>query len=256
MKKNENMLKAIIVDDEQNSRETLKLMLERYCPQVDVVAMSDSYESALEDIRYHKPDIVFLDIQMPDGNGFKLLEQFKEIDFFVIFTTAYEEYAVKAFKFNAIDYLLKPIISEDLIKAVEKVKKTMGTGTIDVYNIKHILNEIKNQKKSKKIVLSTQEGMHIVDTENIVRCESDDYYTKFFFLDGTTMLISKTLKEHEELLSDSDFFRPHKSHLVNLKYVKSYIKTDGGSIIMNDGKEIPVSRRKREKILEILQQLK
>jgi len=256
LKKNENMLKAIIVDDEQNSRETLKLMLERYCPQVDVVAMSDSYESALEDIRYHKPDIVFLDIQMPDGNGFKLLEQFKEIDFFVIFTTAYEEYAVKAFKFNAIDYLLKPIISEDLIKAVEKVKKTMGTGTIDVYNIKHILNEIKNQKKSKKIVLSTQEGMHIVDTENIVRCESDDYYTKFFFLDGTTMLISKTLKEHEELLSDSDFFRPHKSHLVNLKYVKSYIKTDGGSIIMNDGKEIPVSRRKREKILEILQQLK
>ena len=104
--------------------------------------------------------------------------------------------------------------------------------------------------------MSTAEGMHIIDTENIIRCESDDYYTKFFFVDGTTMLISKTLKEHEELLSDSDFFRPHKSHLINLKYVKSYIKTDGGSLIMNDGKEIPVSRRKREKILEILHQLK
>ncbi len=254
--KNENMLKAIIVDDEQNSRETLHLMLERYCPQVEVVTMSDSYEAALEDINRYKPDMVFLDIQMPDGNGFKLLEQFKEIDFFVIFTTAYEEYAVKAFKYNAMDYLLKPIASDDLINAVEKVKKNLSTENFDVHNIKTILNEIKNQKKSKKIVLSTQEGMHIVDTENIIRCESDDYYTKFFFLDGTTMLISKTLKEHEELLSDSDFFRPHKSHLVNLKYVKSYIKTDGGSIIMNDGKEIPVSRRKREKILEILQQLK
>jgi len=250
------MLRAIIVDDEQSSRETLKLMLERYCPNVDVISMSDSYETALKDIKMFKPDVVFLDIQMPDGNGFKLLEQFEDVDFFVIFTTAYEEYALKAFKYNAIDYLLKPIISKDLIDAVEKVSKNLSSNDFNVQSIKSILNELKQQKKSKKIVLSTAEGMHIVDTENIMRCESDDYYTKFFFVDGSTILISKTLKEHEELLSDSDFFRPHKSHLVNLKYVKSYVKTDGGSIIMNDGKEIPVSRRKREKILEILHQIK
>lgn len=250
------MLKAVIVDDELNSRETLRLMIDRYCTGVKVVSMSDSFESALEDIRLFKPDVVFLDIQMPDGNGFKLLEQFDEIDFFVIFTTAYEEYALKAFKYNAIDYLLKPIIANDLINAVDKVNRNLNPNDFNTQSIKSILNELKQQKISKKIVLSTAEGMHIIDTINIIRCESDDYYTKFFFTDGTTMLISKTLKEHEELLSDSDFFRPHKSHLINLKYVKSYIKTDGGSIIMNDGKEIPVSRRKREKILEILHQLK
>ena len=250
------MLRAIIVDDELNSRETLKLMLERYCSNIEVLSMSESFDTALRDIKLFKPDVVFLDIQMPDGNGFKLLEQFDDIDFFVIFTTAYEEYALKAFKYNAIDYLLKPIIAKDLIDAVEKVCKNLNSSEFNVQNIKSILNELKQQKKSKKIVLSTAEGMHIIDTENIMRCESDDYYTKFFFIDGTTMLISKTLKEHEELLSDSDFFRPHKSHLINLNYVKSYIKTDGGSIIMNDGKEIPVSRRKREKILEILHQLK
>ncbi len=250
------MLKAIIVDDELNSRETLRLMLERYCSDVKVAALSDSFESALEDIRIYKPDIVFLDIQMPDGNGFKLLEQIVDIDFFVIFTTAFEEYALKAFKYNALDYLQKPIIAEDLKKAVERAHKALQQSNNNISDIKNILNELKQQRKSKKIVLSTAEGMHIVDTESIVRCESDDYYTKFFFADGTHILISKTLKEHEELLSDSDFFRPHKSHLVNLKYVKSYIKTDGGYIIMSDGKEIPVSRRKREKILEILHQLK
>jgi len=250
------MIRAIIVDDELNSRETLKLMLERYCPKVEVVAMSDGFEDALRDINMFKPDVVFLDIQMPDGSGFKLLEQFEEIDFFVIFTTAFEEYALKAFKYNAIDYILKPIVAKDLSDAVEKVSKNLNSNDFNIQSIKGILNDLKQQKKSKKIVLSTAEGMHIVDTENIIRCESDDYYTKFFFVDGSTMLISKTLKEHEELLSDSDFFRPHKSHLINLKYVKSYIKTDGGSLIMNDGKEIPVSRRKREKILEILHQLK
>jgi len=250
------MLKAIIVDDEFNSRETLKLMLERYCPNVELLTTSDSFEAALEDINRFKPNIVFLDIQMPDGNGFKLLDNIQEIDFFIIFTTAFEEYALKAFKYNAIDYLMKPIVIDDLKNAVNKVIQKMENKDFNLNSIKTILNEIKQQKKSKKIVLSTAEGMHVVDTENIMRCESDDYYTKFFFVDGTSILISKTLKEHEELLSDSDFFRPHKSHLINLKYIKCYIKADGGSIIMNDGKEIPVSRRKREKILEILHQLK
>lgn len=250
------MLRAIIIDDEPNSRETLKLMLERYCPQIEVLTMSDGFESALQDIKIFKPDVVFLDIQMPDGSGFKLLDHVDDIDFFVIFTTAFEEYARKAFKYNAIDYLTKPIVADELKEAVNKVTSRISDKDFDFRSIKNILSDIRQQKKSKRIVLSTAEGMHVVDTENIIRCESDDYYTKFFFLDGSTILISKTLKEHEELLTDSDFFRPHKSHLINLKYVKSYIKTDGGSIIMTDGKEVPVSRRKREKILEILHQLK
>lgn len=255
MIKKTHMLKAIIVDDEKNSRETLKLLLEKYCPEVEVVALSGGYKEALKDIYYYKPDLLFLDIQMPDGSGFKLLEEIEEVNFFVIFTTAYEQYAIKAIKINAIDYLLKPIIPKELAEAVKKVQEKLSTDKSDIKNIQKVLAELRQQNSGKKIVLSTIEGMHVVNTEDIIRCESDDYYTKFFFTDKTSMLISKTLKEHEELLADNNFFRPHKSHLINLKYFKTYVKSDG-VIIMTNGDEVPVSRRKRDKVLEILSHLK
>ncbi len=250
------MLEAIIVDDEKSSRETLELMLKKYCPEVKVKATSAGYREALSHIRSLKPHVVFLDIQMPDGSGFKLLEDLDTIDFFVIFTTAHEEFAIKAIKVNAVDYLLKPITPDDLINAVDKVRQKISAGQNGLDDIHFVLNELKQQNVSKKIILSTASGMHVVSTEDIVRCESDDYYTKFFFNDKTNMLISKTLKEHEELLADCNFFRPHKSHLINLNYIKTYIKSDGGTIIMTNGDEIPVSRRKKEKLLEILNQLK
>ena len=249
------MFKAVIIDDEKTSRDTMLGMLLRYCKNIEVVAEADGLNSGIEAIKKHKPHVIFLDIQMPDGSGFRLLEEIEEINFDVIFTTAYDQYAIKAIKYSALDYLLKPINPEDLITSVEKLEQKLLKGH-DNSNIKFLLGSLKNpNSETKKIVLSTAEGMHIVDIDNIIRCESDDYYTKFFLKEGKMIMVSKTLKENEELLGEYNFIRPHKSHLVNLKYVKSFLKMDGGSIILTDGTYIPVSRRKKEQILNIISHL-
>ena len=249
------MIKAIIIDDEKTSRETLKGLLKRYCKNVEITAEADGYMSGVETIKIHKPDVIFLDIQMPDGSGFKLLDEIGNIDFEVIFSTAYDQFAIKAIKYSALDYLLKPINPEDLITSIEKLEQRMLRGKDDT-SIKFLLDKIKNPETDiKKIVLSTMEGMHVVDINNIIRCESDDYYTKFFLKDKKMIMVSKTLKENEELLSEHNFIRPHKSHLINLKYVKSFLRPDGGCILMTDGSNVPVSRRKREEIIDILNHL-
>ena len=246
------MIKAIIVEDEKMSRETLRRMLEKYCPTVEVLAEADGYRKGLEEIRKHHPDVIFLDIQMPDGSGFRLLEEAGEIDFEVIFTTAFDQFAIKAIKYSALDYLLKPIIPQDLADAVQRVEKKKAEN-IRRKNLESNSEIAKMQEqKSRKIVLSTAEMIHVINVDEIVRCESDNYYTYFHFMDGRKLLISKTLKENEELLSQYNFIRPHKSHLVNIKYIKSYIRQEGGYILMNDGNRIPVSRRKKDKIMEII----
>jgi two-component system LytT family response regulator len=222
------MITAIIIDDEKTSRDTLQGLLNRYCKNVEVIDQADGYTTGIESVKKHKPE--------------------------VIFTTAYDQYAIKAIKYSALDYLLKPIIPDDLIDAVEKAEQRKSKSSTNT-NIKVLLNNVSQSGESKKIVLSTAEKMHVIDIDDIIRCESDDYYTRFFFKDTKTLLISKTLKEHEELLGDRYFMRPHKSHLVNLKYIKSYSKIDGGYIIMSDGSKIPVSRRKKEKVLDILSHL-
>ena len=248
------MITAIIIDDEKTSRDTLQGLLNRYCKNVEVIDQADGYANGIESVKKHNPEVIFLDIQMPDGSGFQLLEQLGDVNFEVIFTTAYDQYAIKAIKYSALDYLLKPIIPDDLIDAVEKAEQRKTKSSTNT-NIKVLLNNVSQSGESKKIVLSTAEKMHVIDIDDIIRCESDDYYTRFFFKDTKTLLISKTLKEHEELLGDRYFMRPHKSHLVNLKYIKSYSKIDGGYIIMSDGSKIPVSRRKKEKVLDILSHL-
>ncbi|HNW98310.1 MAG TPA: LytTR family DNA-binding domain-containing protein [Bacteroidales bacterium] len=248
-------IRTIIIDDEKTSRETLLGLLKRYCKNVEVVAEADGYRNGIEVIHKFKPDVVFLDIQMPDGSGFKMLEDIGEINFEVIFSTAYDQFAIKAIKYSALDYLLKPINPEDLINSIEKLETKLTKGK-DNTNVKFLIDTVKSPNlNTKKIVLSTSEGMHIVDIDNIIRCESEDYYTKFFFKDGKTIMVSRTLKENEELLSEFNFIRPHKSHLINLKYVKSFLKIDGGSIVMTDGSYVPVSRRKREQILDIINHL-
>lgn len=192
---------------------------------------------------------------MLDGSGFKLLQKVGKINFEVIFVTAFDQYAIKAIKYSALDYLLKPIISRDLILAVEKVE-TKKTRSLKDARIKVLLENIKSTEiLPHKIILSTIEKIHVIEIGDIIRCESDNYYTKFFFTDGTTLLVSKTLKENEEMLRDHNFIRPHKSHLVNLFYVKSFIKHDGGYIVLTDGSKVPVSRRKREKVVEIINNL-
>lgn len=249
------MIKAIIVDDEQKSREALNGLIERYCPEVFVIAEATGCNDGIDKTRKFEPDLVFLDIQMPDGSGFNFLEAFDKINFEVIFTTAHDQYAIKAIKYSALDYLLKPVDPDELKIAINKYLLKNDKGKIND-NIKVLLDNIKSpQNEAKKIILSTSEGMHIVSTDDILRCESDDYYTNFFFVNGTSLLISKTLKQNEAILSDFDFIRPHKSHLVNIKYIKSFLKVDGGYILMTDGSKIPVSRRKRESIVEILSHL-
>jgi two-component system LytT family response regulator len=249
------MIKAIIVDDEQRSRDALNGLIERYCPEVFIIAQANGCQDGIEKAQKFNPDLVFLDIQMPDGSGFNFLEAFEKFNFEVIFTTAHDQYAIKAIRYSALDYLLKPIDPDELKAAVRKFMQNQDKGQIN-NNIKVLLENLKNpSNESKKIILSTSEGMHIVSTDDIIRCESDDYYTKFFFLNATSILISKTLKQNEAILSDFNFIRPHKSHLINIKYIKSYLKVDGGYILMTDGSKIPVSRRKRESIVEILNHL-
>lgn len=246
------MIRGIIVEDEKHSRETLTGMLERYCKNVEVIAEAESYRRGLELIRKHSPDVVFLDIQMPDGSGFRLLEELDKINFAIIFTTAFDQFAIKAIKYSALDYLLKPIDPDELVHAIKKVEQKLNKSEVND-NIRVLLENIRSKENDPhKIVLSTSEKIHIIETDQILRCESDNYYTNFFLTDGKNILISKTLKENEELLSDHNFIRPHKSHLVNVKYIKGFLKNDGGYIEMTDGSRIPVSRRKREKIIEII----
>jgi len=249
------MIKAIIVDDEKKSREVLMGLIDRYCPDVFVLAQANGCIDGIEKVKIHNPDIVFLDIQMPDGSGFNFLEAFDAFNFEVIFTTAHDQYAIKAIKYSALDYLLKPINPDDLKDSIAKYVQKQDKGQISK-NIMVLLENMKTPSSDpKKIILSTSEGIHILSTNDIIRCESDDYYTKFFLTKGNPILISKTLKQNEAMLSDFDFIRPHKSHLVNLKYIKSYLKVDGGYILMIDGSKIPVSRRKRESIIDILSHL-
>jgi len=248
------MIRVIIVDDEKTSRDTLIGLLGRYCKNVEVIGQADGVASGIEVIRKNAPDVVFLDIQMPDGSGFRLLEEIGEVNFEVIFTTAYDQYAIKAIKYSALDYLLKPVVPDDLVNAVKKAEQKKNLGQMS-QNIKTLLENLSQQNEPRKIVLSTAEKMHIVEIDDILRCESDDYYTRFFFKDGKTLLISKTLKENEELLGEKYFIRPHKSHLVNIKYIKGFLKNDGGYIVMSDGTKVPVSRRKREYVVNTLSHL-
>jgi len=212
-------------------------------------------DKILATINSLKPDVIFLDIQMPDGSGFTLLEKLKDIDFDIIFTTAFDQYAIRAIKYSALDYLLKPISPDDLVAAVEKVRQRK-LGTKINQNIKVLLENInKPEKESPKIILSTSDKIHVVEISNITRCESDNYYTRFYFKEGDPILISKTLKENEELLKEHNFIRPHKSHLININYIKAFLRIDNGYIQMTDNSKIPVSRRKKEMIIDIINHL-
>jgi two-component system, LytTR family, response regulator len=248
------MIQAIIIDDEKTSRDALLGLINRYCKDVNVVDQANGYKSGIEAIEKHNPDLVFLDIQMPDGSGFQLLEDIKEINFEIIFTTAFDQYAIKAIKYSALDYLLKPIVPTDLVAAIQKlIKKKSGTEINS--SIKVLLDNLKNKSEPKKIVLSTLDQIHVVAIEDIVRCESDDCYTRFILSDGKVLLICKTLKEYDMLLEEQNFLRPHKSHLINISHISSYLKNEGGCILMSDGTKIPVSRRKRDKVISIIQKL-
>lgn len=245
------MLKAIIVDDEIKARENLRHIIQDLQVSVEICATCGSIQEAVQAIEFNKPDLVFLDILMKGETGFDLFEKIKKIDFDVVFITAYDEYAMKALKLNAIDYILKPIDSDDLKKAIEKVQAKKKDGGHPIDQISALLNTLKPNVNLQKIALPTLEGLYFVQIDDIIRCESDENYTTFFLKNKEKRVVSKTIKYFEELLSPYPFFRSHRSHLINLHHIKEYVRGDGGYIVMNDGSEVMLARRKKEEFLRL-----
>ena len=252
------MITAIIIDDQKDSRSALKKDIELYCPDVNVVGEAYGVKTGIDSINKHIPELVFLDIKMSDGTGFDLLEiitsergGIDKINFKIIFTTAYEQYAINAFKYSAVDYLLKPIIPDDLKKAVEKTT-TITNLSDSQKKLGALYDNIKNISRTKKIVFSTSDAFGVYNIDEIIRCEAQSNYTKFYFSNGKNILVSKTMKEYEDLLACHDFERVHISHIVNLNYIKKISKTEGGQIIMKDNTSVPLSQSKKKSLLEKL----
>ncbi len=243
-------LTCIIVDDEAKARKVLRSMCVEYCSNLTILAEADSVDSAKELIDQHNPDFVFLDIRMPVKNGFQLMESYDPIPFKVIFTTAYDEYAVQAFKFAAVEYLLKPIDIDELVGAVEKIRKSRRKSNEDEKMVALKMNI--NENAGNRIALSTAEGYIFVSPSKIIRCEAYGNYTRVFQEGTKPILITKTLKYFDELLTDMDFFRAHKSHLINLHHTRQFLKGKAAKIIMSDGSEVEVSVRRRDALVKTL----
>jgi two-component system, LytTR family, response regulator len=242
-------MKAIIIDDEIHCITTLKWTLNQYCKEVEIVATASNGSDAIMLINTLKPQLIFLDVEMPVLNGIDMLQHFEEIKFDVIFTTAYDQYAVKAIKLNALDYLLKPIDKDELISAIEKVKNKQAQ--ISKQQI-DALQEIHKTKVVNKIALSTLQGLQFVNLDEVIRIEGDGNYCNFLLKNKSKILLSKKLGVVEDLLLGNNFFfRAHKSHIINLKFVEKYIRGEGGEIIMEDGTSIALSRNKKEDFLEL-----
>nr|WP_321412082.1 LytTR family DNA-binding domain-containing protein [uncultured Carboxylicivirga sp.] len=245
------IIKAVIVDDEENGRVNLREILKRYCPSIHIVGEAYSVQSAAELISEKQPNLVFLDIEMPGGNGFELLKALGHQEFEVIFVTAYDHYGIQAIKFSALDYILKPINYLELIEAVNKVEQRL----IEKNGNKRLVNLIDNigsSPRGKRLALPTQNSVEFVEVETIIRCQSDNNYTEFYLNDKRKLMVCKTLKDYEEILQEYGFFRPHQSHLINTRFLESYVKSNGGVLVMKDGVQIPVSRFKKNELKAIL----
>ena len=246
------MIKAIIVDDEVSGVETLRILLEENCSDVSIVHTANSIIDGEIALRKLKPDLLFLDIEMPLGNGFTLLEKVKDMDFEVIFVTAYANHALNAIKEGAIDYLLKPIQISELIKAVDNVKKQVLLKKQGSANWHLIYNDLQNTFSAKKIGIKTADGIIYLDIDSIIRLEGDLNYTHIFLNNKQKYTSSKTLQEYEEILASKNFFRIHKAHLINIAFVHKYIKGEGGYVVMADNTTLEVSRRRKNELLDRL----
>lgn len=244
-------IKAILIDDELNSLQNLQQKLEGFCPDVSIVAVTQKPEEGLILIRQHQPDVVFLDIEMPRMSGFRMLEELGEYDFDIIFTTAYNHYSVDAIRISAFDYLIKPIGIEELQQAVERLSKSLHRQTKDKIDIlKKSLSENRNQ--DDKIAISTSEGIEFVPIKNIIHIESKSNYSKIFLMDNKSIMVTKILKDFEEMLLPYNFYRVHNSHLINLNYIHKYVRSQGGHVQLQDGTLIDISRRKKEEFLKMI----
>lgn len=245
--------KVLIIDDEKPTRTFIRKMLESFELNLNIYIDGENVVTGVEAIEEIHPDIVLLDIQMPDGNGFDVLKNVKYKQFEVIFITAFQEFAVQAIKFSALDYILKPIDSDELYTAITNALQLIDHKK-DESQFSALQHNIQPQQK-RKIVLKTQESIFVIEIDDIVHCESDKNYTFFYLNDGKKILVSKTLKDYDTMLSNFSFFRVHQSHLINLNYVDRYDKHDGGSVILKDGSSIPLSPAKKDQFFKRLDSL-
>jgi two-component system LytT family response regulator len=249
------MITALLIDDDDNLRAGMKSLLSRYAPEIAILGEADSVKTGTELLLKTEPQVVFLDIHLGDGSGFDLLEEVNKrgkLNSQIVFITAHEQYAIKAFRFSALDFLLKPVDPDELEKVISKIKNVLVKSE-SVAHIDLLLENIRKKVDNfKRIALSTADGIHLFEISDIIRCESEDNYTKFYIKNNKPVLISKTLKEYEDLLTEHGFERIHQSHLINLAYLKSYIKKDGGYVVMADNSNLPISQRKKERLQELI----
>jgi len=245
------MIRSILIDDERNALEMMEWLLKTYCPQVEIVDMCTSAQQGIESINQHKPDVVFLDIEMPRMNGFDMLEQFDKLFFDVVFCTAYDQFAIKAFKYSALNYLLKPIDPDDLKSTVARIEERKSVPSKEQFQL--LLQNINQPVKStpQRIALTTNDGMIFVPTTDIIYCEAESNYTTVVLANGKKVVVSKVLKDIDEALSGPDFCRVHSSFLINVNRIKKYVRGDGGYLIMDDDTNISISRNRRQEFMEL-----
>lgn len=244
------MIKAIIIDDMESIRERNADLIRQYCPEVAILAEADSVKSGVEAIRKFLPDLVFLDVEMDDGTGFDLLKQFQPIAFKVIFVTGYQEFAITAFRFSAIDFLLKPVDPDDLVEAVRKASESIGKDLLEL-KFQTLFSNMRQPQHSQKIILRTADRVYPVAVPDIVYCEAEKNYTTFHIANGQKCVVSTTLKDYDIMLTPMGFFRAHQSHLVNLDHFDYYNKKDA-LIVMKNGAQIPLATRKKEEFLTLI----
>lgn len=242
-------MKTYIIDDEVNCTEVLEVLLRKYCPDIQIAGVFNDPERVLEAIRRERPQLLFLDIEMPVLNGFDLLRQLEPLDFKVVFTTAYDQYAIKAFKFNALDYLLKPVDKDELITAVNKAQQSAHPAPAQLDAVKHL----KGHPVPERIALPVGQELILVAVADIQYLEAEGSYVSVY-LNGQVkpVILSKSLREFEELLNNPNFFRAHNSYLIHLKYIRKIVRTDGGEIIMANGQSLPIARAKKSELLGLI----
>lgn len=249
------MIRAVVIDDIESIRKENIATIKSSCPNISVIGQAESVESGVKLIKLTAPDLVFLDVEMPDGSGFDLLQKLKPVNFKVIFITGYEDFAIRAFRFSAIDYLLKPLDATELAEAVKKAEESFSKDIFDA-KLDNLFANIERPKNLQKLVLKTADKIYSVNVQDIVSCESDKNYTTFNFINAPKLVVSTNLKEYDMMLSPHNFFRTHKSHLINMAYFDHFIKTDGGNtIVMQNKLAVPLSVRKKEEFLALLENL-
>lgn len=249
------MITALIIDDESDGRDALRLALEKYCPDVSIKGMCETSELGISAIKTLKPDLVFLDIQMPQMSGFDVLQKVAPVTFEVIFVSAHDQYAIKAIKFSALDYLLKPIDVDDLMNALRKVKERLHNKG-NAHQYQSVLHNIQlKTDKIKKLAVPSLDGIDLFDTDDIIYCKADGSYTTVYLQNKQSKIVSRNLKDFENLLEEFGFCRVHHASLINLKHVQRYVKGEGGYVILSEGHHVDISRRKKEEFLGLLNRI-